>query len=71
MEVTLQNTSCGQVQKFKYFPTTDRTSTMDTREENIESNINGGQAYTEFADKVDESVPLHRRTTGKVSQDCF
>jgi hypothetical protein len=71
MEVTLQNTSRGQVQKIKYFASTDRTSTVESREENIESSMDTGQAYTEFADQCGDSVPLHRKTKGKVRQNCF
>ena len=66
MEVTLQNTSRGQVQRFKYFPSSDKTSGLELREENIESTVDTGQAYAEL-DQVEESVPLHRRTKGKVS----
>lgn len=68
MEVTLQNTSRGQVQKFKYFPSTDRTSTVESTEENIDSGLDTGQAFAEFVDQHEESVPLHKRTKGKVRQ---
>lgn len=71
MEVTLQNTSRGQVQKVKYFPSTDRTSAVESREETLEANTDPGQAYAEFGDQGDDSVPLHKRTKGKVRRNCL
>ena len=71
MEVNLQNTSRGQVQKIKYFPSTDKTSAVESREEIIESNTDTGQAYADFADQCDDPEPLHKRTKGKVRQNCF
>ena len=66
MEVTLQNTSRGQVQKIKYFSSGEKTSTAEARDDNIESLMDMGQADAEV-DEADESVPLHKRTKGKVS----
>ena len=71
MEVTLQNTSRGQVQKFKYFPSTDRTSAVESREANMESAMDIDQAYADVVHEADEPLPLHKRMKGKVCQDVF
>jgi hypothetical protein len=71
MEVTLQNTSHGQVQRFKYFPSTDGTSAVDSREEIKETSTDTGQASALFVDQCDDSVPLHKRTKGKVRGNSF
>jgi len=71
MDITLQNTSRGQVQRFKYFPSTEKASAGEPREENIKSIIDTEQAYAGFVDQFDESVPLHKRTTGKVRNNHF
>ena len=66
MEVSLQNTSRGQVQRIKYFSSTDKTSSVEARQEDNESCMDTGQAYAEV-EEADESVPLHKRTKGKAS----
>ena len=47
---------------------TEKASTGESREENIESIIDTEQAYAVFVDQFDESVPLHKRTTGNKSR---
>ena len=71
MDITLQNTSRGQVQRFKYFPSTERTSAVESREENMESTIDTQHAYADFADQCDESASMHKRSTGKVRDNYF
>ena len=44
MEVTLQNTYCGQVQRIKYFSSTDKTSSVEVRQDDIQSSMDMGQA---------------------------
>jgi len=46
---------------------TEKASTGESREENIESIIDTEQAYAVFVDQFDESVLLHKRTTGNES----
>jgi len=46
---------------------TENASTGESGEESIGSIIDTEQAYAVFVDQFDESVPLHKRTTGNES----
>lgn len=70
VEVALQNTSRGQVQRFKYFSSPEKTS-LEARAENIAEDNDATPAYAEPVDQMEHTIPLHKRTTGKVRNNLF
>ena len=68
VDVTLHNTSHGQVQRFKYFPSPDKKTSVPSRAEDTDPDIYITQTSSE---PLDETIPLHKRTKGKVSNTLF
>ena len=71
VEATLHNTSRGEVQRFKYFPSPDKSSSLESTAKDDGLDIHTTQSDTELVDQYDEPIPLHNWTKGKVSQKSF
>ena len=71
MEATLHNTSRGEVQRFKYFPSSDKSCSLESTAKDIGLDIHATPSDTELVDHYEEPIALHKRTTGKVSRICF
>ena len=71
VEATLHNTSRGEVQRFKYFPSPNKAGSLESTAKDGGLDIHTTQSDTELVDQYDDPIPLHKRTKGKVSQKAF